>query len=223
MNLLVLVEGESASRRIYKTWIPYVNKKLVYINGLDEYSENNFYVLAGKGQPGIMNIVEQAVLDANSIEKIDRLVIAMDSENLGQHERYLEVRNRVDRIGCNKEVRYIIQHFCLETWLLAHDGIHRRRPSTEDAVAYRKYFDLRKNDPELLPGYPENNWLRAQFAYQYLRAAMADVNYSTSRRITYSKFNPGGVIQEPYFRNITRRMNSKVHIQSFNQFHNAFI
>ncbi len=225
MNLYIVVEGGKATRSIYKNWIPYVNEDLVYVDYLDQLQENNFYILAGKGQPQIFTDgIRDAIQDVNNIEKIDRLVIAVDSENFMLHEKREELDIYIASIPCreNVEVKVIIQHFCLETWLLGNMHVFRRQPSSQRLQNYMKIFNIRQNDPELLPSYEQENLNRSQFAYKYLKEGMKDTNFNTNRKINYSKRHPGNVIRESYFRHIRDRFDTKKHIQSFDMFLEAF-
>ncbi len=221
MNIYVIVEGEKAAKKIYKTWIPLVNPKLQHIDYLSALEQNNFFLLAGLGQPQFLdNRVEKAIIDVNKLP-FDRLVIAIDSEEMDFREKQLEVSERVSRIGCNVEVRYIIQHFCFETWLLGNKNMFRKKPKDRELLNYKALLDVRSNDPELLPPNEEKSWNRSQFAYHYLRAGLRDVH--PGHRMSYTKKNPGIAARDGYFNQVKKRCLDEQHILSFQGFLDAFI
>ncbi|MBU0511592.1 MAG: hypothetical protein KJ638_07810 [Chloroflexi bacterium] len=219
MNIYVLVEGERASKRIYKNWISYVNSDLIPIDYLSDFSENNFYILAGYGQPYFFERIDKAVVDANNIDAVDRLVIAVDSEDQEYHEKFAEISNRVDKIGCKVEVRIVIQHFCIETWLLGNKTNFRKKPCDEELLSFSELFDIRNNDPELLPPHNNNSWNRAQFAYHFFKAGIRDVY---SGRQSYTKRNPGFSVGIGFFNQVKSRCVDEGHIKSFDAFMTAF-
>lgn len=219
MNIYVLVEGKKGSKKIYKYWIPYLNPILSNIDYPNEFNNNNFLLVAGYGQPQFLNRVDNAVTDSNNIPKIDRLVIAVDSEDLEFDEKHDEIENRIRQIGCRVEYRIVIQHFCIETWLLGNETNFRRHPQDQRLKLFRNIFDIRTRDPELLPPHEENSWNRAQFAYYYLRAGIQD---KYGGRKSYTKTRPGFTIEKSYFTRVKDRFKKKEHIKSFESFIDAF-
>ena len=221
MNVYVVVEGERAAKKIYKTWIPIVNPTLQYIDYLNQLGQNNFFILAGFGQSQFLNNqIEHAIKDVNNLP-FDRLVLAIDSEDKSFQDKLTELTDRVDRIVCNVQVKYVIQHFCFETWLLGNRQIIRRKTNDHDLKRFREIFDIRQNDPELLPANNERTWNRSQFALQYLRAGLRDVH--PANRVSYTKRNPGVVVTEGYFNQVKKRYIEENHIMSFKGFLDAFI
>jgi hypothetical protein len=226
MNIYVVLEGEKAASKLYTSWIQSLNKALHPINYLYEFSQNNFLIIAGYGQPGFWGIVEAAVEDVNKTEVIDRLVIGVDSEDKNLEEKLVEAREHVEKNKCRVDVRYVIQHFCLETWLLGNIQLFRKKPQEEDLKRYVAFFNIRVNDPELLTAYVNNSWNRAQFSYEYLRAGIRD-KYGNWRdewgnRAFYNKHNPGLAGTEAFFYQVKKRYIEKKHIKSFSTFITAF-
>jgi len=219
MNIYVVIEGESACKKIYKNWIPLVNSNLVNIDNIREFTSNNFLIIAGHGQPNIMGVIENSIEDVNSNQIIDRLVIGMDSEEAEYNTKLAELQNKVNNIGCRVEVKYIIQHFCIETWLLGNKAIIRRNPTDLELLKYINLYNVRTNDPELLPNLLDDCRTRSQFAYKYIRAGIRD---KLNGRYMYSKRNPGIACSEGYFSHIKNRYEITGHIMSFSDFIAAF-
>lgn len=219
MNLYVVIEGEKAVKKLYQSWISYANKDLIPISDLREMKQNNVFILAGYGQPGYWGRVKHAIEDVNSLGNIDRLVISVDSEDCTYEDKLEEAKRIIAKNGCNADVRYVIQHFCLETWLLGNKTLFRKRPQDSELLSFMKLFDLRTNDPALLPGNKDNSWNRAQFAYRYLRASIRDIY---GDRASYSKSNPGLAIGEGYFYQVKSTCLNNHHVESFQDFLTAF-
>lgn len=220
MNVYIVVEGEKAARKIYKTWIPLVNPELQYIDYLNQLSQNNFFILAGFGQSQFLtNQIEQAIKDVNNLP-FDRLVIAIDSEDKSFQDKLIELTERVEGIGCKVQVKYVIQYFCFETWLLGNKQIFRRKTNVDELQKFKALFDVRNNDPELLPANNERAWNRSQFALQYLRAGLRDVH--PAGRISYTKSHPGVIATEGYFNQVKKRHLDERHIMSFKGFLDSF-
>jgi len=220
LNIYVVVEGEKGAKKLYKNWIPFVNKNLSNVEYLRDLDTNNFYVIAGYGQTTIYDRIESAIIDVNNNNGFDRLVIGIDSEEKTAHDKFVEVRDFVDKIGCNKDARIVVQHFCLEAWLLANSHLFRKNPQDLDLIEYYHHYDIRSLDPEELPGY--NDWNRSQFAYQYLRTGMRDKRFERGTRISYTKTNPGSVVQRGYFEQVLSRHNKRGQILNFRHFLTAF-
>jgi hypothetical protein len=221
VNLYVVVEGERAARKIYKTWIPIVNPEIQYIDYLNQLSQNNFFILAGFGQSQfLVSQIEHAINDVNNLP-FNRLVLAIDSENQNFQEKLTELSERVEGLGCKVPVKYIIQHFCFETWLLGNKQTFRKKTDDDELLKFRAIFDVRNNDPELLPANDERAWNRSQFALQYLRAGLRDVH--PANRVSYTKSHPGVIVTEGYFNQVKKRHIEDHHIMSFKGFLDAFI
>ena len=197
-----------------------VNAQLKSIDYLDQYSKDNFYIFFGKGQPAFWERVGRAVEDVHQIKGIDRLVIGFDSEDKSCDEKLSEAKEYVDSLACKVEVRFIVQHFCIETWLLGNRDIFRKKANNKELREYYTRFNIRDGDPEDLPDYRAKSMNRAQFAYDYLRLGIRDT-YGSERY--YTKSNPGIALEEQYFNKIMHRHLNFKHIKSFKGFLDAFV
>lgn len=218
MNIYLVTEGKTEAI-VYKSWIPLVNPNLTYIESLDYLNIDNFYIVSAKGYPFYFEVIEKAILDVNSINNFDRLVIAIDSEDMTKKEKYNEVYTFIGNKNCLTEVKIVVQHFCFETWALGNKKILRTNPTSVRLREYKRIFNVKKNDPELLPEKSNEGLNRAKFAEKYLRLALND----KFRNLTYTKKNPNAVINEKYFTELKKRLYDTKHIASFNDFLDAFI
>ena len=95
----------------------------------------------------------------------------------------------------------------------------RKKPQLPELLDYKKIYDVRSEDPELLPQADIGGRTRAQFAYRYLRAGLHD-KYNGSK--SYSKNRPGIAIKQSYFTQVKSRYEERGHIASFQGFLDAF-
>ena len=219
MNLYVVVEGEVGEKYVYQNWIPFVNPILRYVHHVSMITDNNFAIISGGGFPNYFDVIEAAIDDVNSYDHIDRLVVAIDSEDLSYSEKLSEMNQHLLSVRCNAETRVIIQHFCLEAWALGNRLIMRPNPQCPKLIEYKRFYNVRSSDPELLPAYEKEQLNRAQFAEIYLRKALND----KFRNLTYTKGNPEALLHFKYFQRVKERYEQTDHIRSFNDFLSAFI
>lgn len=218
MNIYVVVEGEVGEKKVYKHWIPLVNPTLTYVNHVSEIEKDNFAVIAGMGYPQYLRVIEDAIGDINNYGNIDRLVIAVDSEETSYEEKFNEINEHISGIHCVAEIVIVVQHFCLEAWALGNRVIIRQHPQSSKLREYKRFFNVRLYDPELLPGYQAEELNRAQFAFKYLKRALNE----RYKNLTYTKSNPGPLLHNKYFERVKERLEDTGHISSFGVFLNAF-
>jgi uncharacterized protein YutD len=218
MNVYVVVEGDIGERYLYESWVPLVNPNLTYVSDISKIDENNFSILRGGGYPNYFDVIKSAVEDVNCYGKVDRLAVSVDSEELSYSEKSKEMVGFISQFKCRAEIKIVIQHFCLETWALGNQRVIRPSPQSQKLIQYKKLYDVRSSDLELLPANEYEEWNRAQFADRYLRCALND----KFRNLTYSKRNPEVLRHHKFFENVKKRCEETNHIASFYDFLKAF-
>jgi len=218
MNLYIVVEGEVGEKYLYQNWVPLVNPDLKYVQHISMIAGNNFSIISGGGFPSYFNVIESAIKDVNFYNTIDRLVIAIDSEDLSYSEKFNEITEYLSQFKCKAETKIIIQHFCLETWALGNRLIVSPNPQCQKLIQYKRFYNVRSADPELLPPYELEELNRAQFAKIYLRKALND----KFKNLTYSERNPKALLNPKYFQRVKERFEQTGHIKSFDDFLTAF-
>lgn len=218
MNIYVITEGKVESV-VYRRWIPLVNPVLTAVDHLTQVDSNKFYIVSAMGYPYYFNIIDNAISDVNYDGKFDRLVISADSEDMTRQEKYTEIKAFVADKSCTAEIKIIVQHFCFEAWALGNRRVIRPNPASSKLRQYKRLFDVRINDPELLPPKLDEGLNRAQFAEKYLRLALND----KFRNLTYTKSNPQAVTHDKYFAQVKSRLHDTGHIASFSDFLDAFV
>jgi len=217
MNIYLVVEGSVCEMQVYSHWVPLVNPSLRLTRNIDDIDGNSVFMISGCGYPNYFDIISAAIEDISGTDLFDRLVIAIDSENMTYEEKRTEIDTFVRKHRQLFDYRIIVQHFCLETWALGNKAIVPRNNPNELVRLYRSVFDVLVRDPELLPDFQGLN--RAQFAEKYLRCMLLQ-KFS---KISYSKRNPKALLHPTYFQKVKDRFNTTGHIASFNDFLTAFI
>ena len=219
MNIYLVVEGLVGEKQVYAHWVPLVNPSLRVVNFIDEIVNDHLIIYAGMGYPSYLEMIRNGIDDVKRNAHIDRLVIAVDSEDMSCEDKYQEIDAYVKLCGAPLNYRIIVQHFCLETWALGNQALVTRRPSDPALQEYRKEFDVLGRDPQLLPSYPKENLNRSQFAARYLKKLLNEKH----RNITYSKSNPRALLHDKFYYSVKTRFEKTGHIDSFDNFLTAFI
>lgn len=214
MNIFILTEGEIGERYVYEKWVTYENPQLTFVPHLFEISENNFSILSGQGYPQYFDMIENAIADVNSHGKIDRFIIAIDSEEMTEANKEVEVSAFLNGRHCKAEIHIVVQHYCLETWGLANRKIFTQNPKDSDLNRYVKFYNVKNDDPALMPAMPGSNLNRSQFSSKYLRRLLNEKH----RNLTYNKNNPEALLHKKYFQEVRERHKKTGHIASFARF-----
>lgn len=206
MNIYFLVEGCSTERKIYPKWLTYLIPDLVRVQYHNQVQTNNYYLVSGKGYPGILHDgLENAVDKIREIPKYDYLVICVDVDEESAEERikYIHEFIQKEKISLGKtKVKVILQNRCIETWLLGNRKIFDSRQPTEQPLSnYVDYYDVSQKDPEEMGKYEMRN--HADFHYEYLREVFR------SRNTTYSKKYPHDAKERYYFEELQKRVQDK--------------
>lgn len=217
MNIYIVVEGNT-EKEIYKSWVSLVNSQLSYVDSISEITNYNYYIISGGGYPSYFEVIDKAIEDVNNLGIFDKLIIAIDSEEMSDNDKYIEINNYVIQKNCLINVVIIVQHFCIETWGLGNRKAIRPHPTSDRLREYMKIYNVRNNDPELLPPNPKDGLNRAQFAKKYLRVALNEKNKHITLMFGFSKF----LSNQKYFDQLKQRQKDTNHIKSFNIFLNAF-
>jgi hypothetical protein len=218
MNYYIVVEGKSGERKVYPKWIHILNPDLTQVHSLADISSNSYYLISGNGYPQYLKIVNRAVEDCISNQAIDRLVIAVDAEDSSYEQKRDEVVACIANRLNPQRLCIIVQYPCFETWALGNRIVFRRKPEDPHLRRYIQIFNVRDNDPELLPDLPEESLNRSQFAFIYLKRILSD-RYP---KLTYTKNNPQIIEHPKYFDQIRKRLRETNHIRSFDNFLDAF-
>ena len=218
MNVYLVVEGLVCEKRVYSHWVPLTNPSLSVVSNIDEVTNNSVLIMAGGGYPSYFDVIEAGVKDVAGNSAFDRLVVAIDSEEMTFDDKYSEIKEFIDCLGHQIKYKIVVQHFCLETWALGNKAIVTRHPKDPKLREYRKLFDVLRDDPENLPPNTAEDLNRSQFSERYLRRLLNEKN----KNLSYSKKNPKVLLHEKYYKRVRHRFEKVGHINSFGGFIEAF-
>ncbi len=218
MNIVVFTEGKG-DRKVYKSWIPFVNNQITIVNSIDKIIQDNYTIILGTGYPSYFDDIRSVIQLVNAHGNIDRLVLGIDSEDKTLSQKRHEMTTFLSAESCNSPVCVVYQHFCLETWALANRNVCPANANHQSFQTFKRLFNVLTHDPENLPAYPPKGWNRAQFAAAYLRAMLQASNSHS----TYDKSRPTPLLNRQYFQEVLLRHTSTNHIPSFVFFLNAFV
>ena len=128
MNIYLVVEGRVGEKLVYGYWVPLVNQSLKVVDSIEDVTEDCLYIISGGGYPNYFEVISAAIEDVTSGGLFNRLVIAIDSEEMTYEDKRTEIQSFVDVHNIQFDCRIVIQHFCLETWALGNRVIITRNP-----------------------------------------------------------------------------------------------
>lgn len=216
MNIYFLVEGKRTERKVYPAWLAYLLPELHRVQSYDEVDRNNYYLFSGEGYPSIIyEHIPNAIEDIRSIGKYNYFVVCLDAEESSVNDIREEVDSflQTEKIEMgNTQMILIVQNRCIETWFLGNRKIYSRNPQSPPLLNYTRYYNVETNCPEKMGKYDNFN-THAQFHEAYLKALFEE------KRISYSKRNPGAVLQEYYLQELRKRIEAQTeHLPSFQYF-----
>ncbi len=231
MNLYFLVEG-STEGQFYPIFTDYYFEGK--ISRVDEYDHaaantNNYYLISTNGYPYIYTgssqadsttALKSAIQEVNANPVYNYLIVCLDADDERIDEKIAEFNKYVaqyalDGVVLNSlcELEIVVQNRCIETWFLGNRKMYASNPNDEKLIAYSRYYNVKKDDPELMGRYlPE--YTHQDFHLQYLRAMLRE------KRKTYNKSNISATIgQSSYIQQLEKRSAAKEHhLKSFADF-----
>lgn len=211
MNIYALVEGKRTEKVIYRSWLTSCLSGMQLADRIEDLTGNHLFIVSGGGYPCILNRIHAAIEDAIAHGDVDCLLICVDSEEQSYQERYDEILAWVRKGRAFDRIEIIVQHCCIETWLLGNSHIVKRNPGDEILRNFLRIHDVRTEDPESSP-LADNFTTRAQFHEQYLRSIFRE------RHQVYTKCDPGEACKPYYLAELVRRNHGTGHIASFGVF-----
>lgn len=212
MNLLFVVEGKNTEKKLYKKWITYINPNMVYVESILDLNQNNFTIISGGGLPRYYKIIKNAFEDIRSLNNVKYIFICVDSEEKEYAYKKDEMNNFINNECCeiNSTKFVIVQHHCIETWLMGNKNIDISKTTNKELIIYKNYYNVNLLDPEGLKSFDGS--LIADFTLKYLKLMLSECG------LFYNKHNVSNVDNREYFNKIVERFNNDKHINSFGYF-----
>jgi len=216
MNAYILVEGKRCERKLYPAWLSAIAPHLQQVKDPNKIASNNYFLFSGEGYPSILDVhLGNAIRDIEKVGRFNFLIVALDSDEdsaAAREEAVIAAAENATPALTTATLEVVIQHRCIETWLLANRRIFVRNPENYELRNYIEHYDARQLNPEDMPKPPEFN-THAQFHYAYLRAIFEE------RKISYTKTRPGEAATAAYLEQImSRAKDCPDHIKSFSRF-----
>jgi hypothetical protein len=220
MNLYFLVEGRSTEKKVYPKFIEHlIGGQLLRVNEFDKITDKNYFLISGNGYPQILsNVLKSSILDINNVGKYNYLIICIDADENNFEERQNELNKYLKEfeeeniiLNDSCEIILIVQNRCIESWFLGNDKIYKVNPQSQFLKEYQDHFNVRENDPELMPIYKDFD-THADFHLTYLREMLLE------RNVRYSKNHPRDVADPYYLDELVKRSIKTEHLKSFKKF-----
>jgi hypothetical protein len=188
--------------------------ELKRVRDYDEVIRNNYYLISGGGYPSIYHHLKNAIMEVNSLQKYDYLILCLDADESTVEERIQQINDytiREDLKLLNCGFKIVIQNKCLETWFLGNRIVYPRQPHGHVFRQYAKFYNVSVNDPELMRLYKGFTSI-SLFHYRYLKEMLAE------RNIRYTKNNPKAVTDAPYIEQLIARVKDTDHLKTLKDF-----
>jgi hypothetical protein len=225
VNLVLLVEGSETEPKVYRAWLGQRLPGLARVPNVADLTTDGYVLVSGKGYPSCYGRLEALLRDIDDHPgKVNAFWFCLDSDEDTYEARYAEAQEaiaeaakgtRLAKTNPLLEIHVIVQHCCIETWFLGHEGFLRAGPQSRELVKFKRFYDVSADDPELMgaaPGYVT----RQSFHLAYLREMLAE------RSHRYSKISPGVVLEPSYFDALRVRCERRGHLPSFRKLLDAF-
>jgi len=217
MNIYFLVEGKRTEKKVYPKWLSVLVPELVRVHSFDSVETNNYYIFSGNGFPSLLdNHLRNCIDDINKNMKYDYFVICLDADEQSIPNCKQEIYDFIERekIILNSRTKFeiIVQNKCFETWFLGNSKIFKTNPSGEFLQECVSFYNVKKDDPELMTKLPDFDGSISIFHSTYLQELLAEKN------VQYSKKNPQSVTEEYFLNELIKRNEKTAHIKTFRYF-----
>ncbi|MCX4269287.1 MAG: hypothetical protein OSJ62_11600 [Lachnospiraceae bacterium] len=151
-------------------------------------------------------------------ETIDKLVVILDAEEENIEDRKQQVFSKIEeKYKLNQldfEIKVFVCNHCFESWLLGYKEMYPENEVDSNSFFYPfySYYDVSKNDPELMMVPKNCDDTIAKYHFHYLHEMLR------YKKIRYNKNKPNVVADVTYFNGLIRRIHSTNHIKSFEEF-----
>jgi hypothetical protein len=217
MNIYFLVEGKRTEMKVYPKWLSHLIPELQRSTTFDAVTKNNYFIFSGNGFPSLLdNHLRNCIIDINNVGNYDYFVVCLDADEQNISDCKQEILDFMaeENISLNTktEFKIIVQNKCLETWFLANPKIFKKNPSREFLRECIEFYNVKRDDPELMGKLSDFEGSTSVFHSIYLQELLAEKN------VAYSKKNPQSVTEGYFLRELILRNKKTNHIQSFQQF-----
>ncbi len=216
MNLYFLLEGMQTEPQLYRQWLAWALPDLREVGHASELEGGGFRLRSAGGYPQILDRIRGSVDEVESAGiRLDQFFVCLDAEEESYGQRYARVAKLLEELNPPFRSTVVVQNCCIETWLLGDRSLLRPPPKTAELRDLREYYDVRRDDPEDMPG-RTGYATRARFHLAYLKAILRDRQAErTRRRFSYNKSRVGYFGQPSHVQALVKRHDETGHLKSF--------
>lgn len=222
MNYYFLLEDEKSLLKVLPEWLKHLGMSAVRVPDISFVKNNNYVLQSGHGVTQLITKVLFETIDTiiENRDKIDWLIVVIDSEEYDASYRKEEVETIIKQYATSKQLTYTFQvkvvvcNHCFETWLLGNEEVYPMDPPEKDNFFYQYYneYNVAQDDPELMGVPIHRQETIAEYHFQYLHDAFR------YQKIRFRKNKPDYVATREYFDGMTKRSQYTNHLQSFLDF-----
>lgn len=220
MNYYFLLEDSKSFIKILPKWLTYLGFTNSRVPDIASIRTNEYILQSGHGVTRLVNNVVYETLETiiQNPDKIDRLVIILDSEgrSVEEQRKYVfdQIRLKYKQLPVRLDIFVIVCKVCFETWLLGAKDLYPDNPVPKEHsfYAFYSYYNIDKDDPEEMQVPDWYSGSIGKFHFQYLHDLLL---YKKER---YSKKKPDLAGEREYFARICLRVKDTGHLHSFEEF-----
>ena len=217
MNIYFLVEGRRTEMKVYPKWLSHLVPELQKVNTIDGVTKNNYYMISGYGFPSLLKEIPFAVQNINDVGNYDYFVICLDADDQNIEDCKREILDFMteEKIVLSPRTQFeiIVQNRCFETWFLANPKIFKKNPSSDFVKECVAFYNVKKNDPELMQKLPDYEGSTSMFHATYFQELLYE-----KAKVHYTKNNPREVVEAYFLNELIKRNQKTNHITSFQHF-----
>lgn len=219
MNYYFLLEDEKSFLKVLPDWLKHLGFKCTRVPDITFVSEDTYILQSGQGVTQLVTKVLFETIETikTSQNRIDKLIVIVDSESMSVGQRKNEVINKIkekyNMAELSFEIIIIVCNHCFESWLLGKKGLYPKRVDLSSSFyPHYNHYNIELCDPELMqpPSWTDDNI--AQYHFHYFHDLML------YKRMKYTKKKPKIVATQDYLGGLCKRIENTEHISSFKNF-----
>lgn len=216
MKLYFLLEDQKSFLKVLPNWLKVCLPEYERVFSVDDFNNNSYIAESGFGYPSIKNVLASKLeMFSEADIRPDCIVIMYDVDNWTEkHQNAVHASFDNIFIASGLDIDYKILPIkrCFESWLLGNKKAYPKNVDEKFKV-YEDFYDVSKNDPEIMPCPDEYSGSVSIYHYNYLKCML-----ETSMKKNYRKNNPHVVGDRNYLEGITQRVEITSDMDSFREF-----
>lgn len=220
MNYYFLTEDEKSFTKVLPEWLKILNFNCTRVPDISEVKNNNYILQSGRG---VTQLVTKVIFDTidtllNNPNKIDQLIIILDTEELTEENRNQQVMDKIfekyQTLDFDFQIRIFVCNHCFETWLLGKNNLYPASVNNNHLFyPFYSFYNIQENDPERMPCPCDWDKSISQYHFQYFH------DLCLYKKIKYRKSKPYCAMNPEYFNGMVERIHKTNDLSSFKAFY----